>query len=100
MNRQQRRQQERQNKKTVYVATTPNLPKRSQELTDQLVEGSERLIRAFGEIKDKLKLNEQQTWNFFQLVTSANNEFMMNPNTTLQTFISFEEIMWEAAKRV
>ena len=100
MNRQQRRQQKRQNKKTVYVATNSNLPKRSQELTDQLVEGSERLVKAFGEIKDKLKLNDQQTWSFLQLVTTANNEFMMNPNTTLQTFLSFEKIMWEAAKKV
>lgn len=100
MNRQQRRQQERQNKKNVYVATSSNLPKRSQELTNQLVEGSERLVRAFGEIKDKLKLNDEQTWSFFQLVTTANNQFMMNPNTTLQTFISFEEIMWEAANKI
>jgi hypothetical protein len=87
-------------KKIVYVAPTSNLPKRSQELTDQLAQGSERLITTFSIIKDELKLNDVQTWSFFKLVTAANNEFMMNPNTTLQTFLSFEEIMWAAARQI
>jgi hypothetical protein len=100
MNRQQRREQEKQNKKTVYLTSSSNLPKRSEELNNQLVQGSERLVRAFGEIKEKLKLNEEQTWSFFQLVTTANNQFMLNPKTTLQTFISFEEIMWTAANQI
>lgn len=100
MNRQQRRQQEKQNKKTIYVATNSNLPKRSQELNNQLGKCSEQLLIAFGDIKEKLKLNEQQTWSFLQMVSFANNQFMMDSNATAETFKSFEEIMWEAANQI
>jgi len=100
MTRQQKRKLERENHKMkVFIKVDTNLPQRTEELSNQLVEASMSMLKTFGKIKERFNLNDEISHNLFQFVVHAHNEFMKDPYATPDTYKEFEKMMWGSAER-
>lgn len=99
-NRTQRRQEERNNKKIkVGIVVNPNLPKRSEELIEELSAATMSLFRTFNNIREKLDLNFEEADLFFGAVVQAHNTFMMNPTTTAADYKLYESSLLKATNK-